>query len=265
LMRRPAVRNSRSRMARWFFCISLPASSTINTRSTLFATAITCTHTAVMARTTHGSNMSGSNRMAALLRTHLSASALAMRSTLDDSGQIQQLHLGAIQVHVARDAGKSCELVGCRRRVCSSELGQERRLADRGKADQRHSCISHAGHIEAFALRSTASTTWLQKLREEGGKDREVQGEKERHRHKGRLESHTTTATQAGVFLSRKPRLTCVRSLDRRAFKRIKCEFVALFFCVRAISASARQQASRRVTQHHVSHTWAHHTTHRYP
>ena len=85
-----------------------------------------------------------------------------MCGAFDDTRQIQQLHLGAIQVHVARNARKRGELVRGGSRVCASEFRQKRRFADRREPDQRHSCIADLGDIESFA--TATPTTGFEQL-----------------------------------------------------------------------------------------------------
>jgi hypothetical protein len=65
---------------------------------------------------------------------HLPAAALALRGALDDTRQVQQLDLGVVVVDDAGDACEGGELVRRGLRLCACQLGQQRRLADRGEA-----------------------------------------------------------------------------------------------------------------------------------
>mmetsp|Transcript_41870 Transcript_41870/g.132018 ORF Transcript_41870/g.132018 Transcript_41870/m.132018 type:complete len:293 (+) Transcript_41870:287-1165(+) len=78
---------------------------------------------------------------------HSLAPSLAVLGPLDDTREIQQLDLSSLVPDDARDTGQGRELVGSRLRVRPRHLRQQRRLADRGEADQTHSRVSCCLHV----------------------------------------------------------------------------------------------------------------------
>ena len=66
---------------------------------------------------------------------NLPTSTLVVLGSLDDSREIEKLHLGSLELENARDAGQGCELVLRGSRLGAGEHGQQGRLPDRGEPD----------------------------------------------------------------------------------------------------------------------------------
>lgn len=62
-------------------------------------------------------------------RNNLSTTSLTLRSTLNDTRQIQNLDLGTAILQYARDGSQGGERVRCRLTLGLSDLGQECRLS----------------------------------------------------------------------------------------------------------------------------------------
>jgi hypothetical protein len=85
---------------------------------------------------------------------HLPSPTLALRCSLNDSRQIQQLDLCVIVVDDAGNARERCELVCSCFRLCASKDGQQGGLADRREACKRKQQVYYLIHTHDLHISS---------------------------------------------------------------------------------------------------------------
>ena len=85
-------------------------------------------------------------------RNDLSTTTFALRSALDDTGQIEQLYLGALVLDHTRHTGQGRELVSSDFALGVGDRGKQSGLADGRKADEGDTGVAGLHDIEAFTL-----------------------------------------------------------------------------------------------------------------
>lgn len=79
----------------------------------------------------------------------MSTTALALRGTFDDTGQIQDLNLCAAILENTRNGCQGGKRVGRGLTLGLGDLGQESRLSDGWKPNQRYTGISALTDVES--------------------------------------------------------------------------------------------------------------------
>lgn len=97
-------------------------------------------------------------------RNDLTTTTLTLRSTLDNTRQIQNLNLSTAILQNTGNSRQRGEAVRSSLTLGFRNLGEESRLSDGRESDECYTGISALANVEAGAATGASTTCWLEEL-----------------------------------------------------------------------------------------------------